>query len=271
MSSNRLVPWLLASLGVAVLLLVSARCQAIRVAPEMRLGAYDDAPYRSVLAAGVRDGLVDYAAVRQRAEALDRFLDAVGRFGPDSSPEDFPTERHRLAYYLNAYNAVMMHRWLSAGAGVEGGGAGRTVNRLWFVVDRWRIDGSWISLDHLEQAIIRPRFGEPRIHFALVCGALGCPPLLEEPFTAERLDEQLDALARRWLREPDGLTVGEDGSVRVSAIFEWYADDFEAMGGLAGVLDRYLDEDEARRPAVLAAARAGGIRFLEYDWSINQR
>ena len=57
----------------------------------------------------------------------------------------------------------------------------------------------------------------------------------------------------------------------LSAIFSWYADDFESMGGQAGVLDRYLDEDETRRPAILAAARAGAVRFLEYDWSINQR
>ena len=84
------------------------------------------------------------------------------------------------------------------------------------------------------------------------------------------MDEQLDGLGRRWLGEPDGLSIAADGTVRLSSIFDWYRDDFEAIGGLPGVLERYLDEDDPRREAALFAARKGGIEFMTYDWTINQ-
>ncbi len=118
--------------------------------------------------------------------------------------------------------------------------------------------------------MIRPTFKEPLVHMALVCGAMGCPPLLEEPFVGERLDEQLDGLARRWLLEPDGLRVDEDGTVWCSRIFLWYRADFDTLGGLPGVLERYLDPTDPRRQLAIRAAREGTIQFMEYDWSINK-
>lgn len=263
-------------LVVAVALVIGlcglTRCRSVAVAPSDRLAAYDPAPYATVLRGCVHDGLVDYAALRQSfTDDLDQFLDAVDRFGPAAAPSAFPTEADRLAFHLNAYNAVMLRRWIDAGAGADAGASDtdRSVNRLWFVIDQWRVDGKWISLDALEQRIIRPVFREPRVHFALVCGAAGCPPLLEEPFSGPHLDEQLDTLGRRWLRARDALAVANDGAVELSPIFDWYRADFEPLGGLGGVLDRYLDEDDPRRDGALAAVRAGRVRFPAYDWAIN--
>ncbi len=261
----------LAAALVALALLAAAsgcRAIAIEVPEDERLAAYADDPYRAVLAGSVRDGLVDYAALRRdHAGDLERYLDALGRFGPTSTPAAFPTEADRLAYYLNAYNALMLRRWLASDAGAREGLDGREVNKLWFVWNRWRVDGAWTTLHALEQDRIRPDFGEPRIHFALVCGALGCPPLLEEPFAGARLDEQLEALGRRWLAEPDGVVLADDGTLRMSSIFDWYREDFDAVGGLTGVLERFLAGDP-RLPELLAAA-ADGIEFLPYDWTIN--
>lgn len=249
--------------------LIVVRCASISVPPSERLTTYSDEPYRRVLAACVRDGLVDYHQLRaEYGDELHQYLDAIGRFGPNSTPDLFPTHDHQLAYYLNAYNALMLRKWLDGGAGM--GGEPKTVNRLWFFTNFWRVDGSWTSLDKLEQSLIRPTFKEPRIHVALVCGAMGCPPLLEEPLVSERLDEQLDDLGRRWLGEPDGLQVRDDGTVLMSGIFSWYREDFDAMGGLLGVLERYLDPDDRRREVAIAAARQGRIEFMDYDWSINQ-
>ena len=249
--------------------LILVRCATISVPPSARLTTYSDEPYRRVLAACVRDGLVDYHRLRaEYGDELDQYLDAIGRFGPNSTPHFFTMRDDRLAYYLNAYNALMLRKWLDGGAGI--GGEPKTVNRLWFFTNFWRVDGSWTSLDKLEQSLIRPMFKEPRVHVALVCGAMGCPPLLEEPFVSDRLDEQLDGLARRWLREPDGLQVRDDGTVLMSAIFSWYREDFDAMNGLPGVLERYLDPDDIRREVAIAAARQGRIQLMDYDWSINQ-
>jgi hypothetical protein len=258
---------LLALIAAAALLLV--RCTTISVPPSERLATYGDEPYRRALAACVRDGLVDYQRLRaEHADDLDLYLDTIARFGPRSTPDLFPGDDDRLAYYVNAYNALMLRQWLDGGAGADQ--AERSVNRLWFFTSFWRVDGSWMSLDQLEQSLIRPTFEEPRIHVALVCGAMGCPPLLEEPFVGEHLDRQLDDLARRWLREPDGLRLRNDGAVVMSAIFDWYRADFDAMGGLAGVIERFLDEGDERREVAIAAAQRGDVRFMAYDWSINR-
>ena len=143
------------------------------------------------------------------------------------------------------------------------------MNRLWFFLDTWRVDGAWITLDTLEQRIIRPRHEEPRAHFALVCGAMGCPPLLDEPFAGDRLDEQLDSLGRQWFLEDDAVRVDADGTVSLSLIFKWYRSDFDSMGGLAGVVDRYMPGDHRDQDDVVEAARTGRIRFMPYDWTIN--
>lgn len=255
---------------VAVAVVSLARLRTTRVDSADQLASYSDQPLRDVLTRHVAEGLVDYEGLsKQSRKPLDVYLDVVARFGPHSTPEVFPAATDQLAYYLNAYNAIMLRKWLDDGAGDDR--IPRTVNKAWFFFDLWRVDGRWISLDTLEQTIIRPRYKDSRSHFALVCGAMSCPPLLAEPFVGSRLDEQLDILGRQWLTEPDGLEVRADGEVFMSSIFSWYAEDFVAEGGFAGVLSRYLAEDDPRRETALNAAREGRIQFLDYDWSINRR
>ena len=262
---------LIAGLAILAFVVISlTRCQVTRVELSDQLASYSDQPLRVVLTRHVSVGLVDYEGLgKQSRKPLDIYLDGVARFGPHSTPEVFPAATDRLAYYLNAYNAIMLRKWLDDGAGEDK--ITRTVNKAWFFFDLWRVDGRWISLDKLEQTIIRPRYKDSRSHFALVCGAMSCPPLLDEPFVGSRLDEQLDRLGRQWLTEPDGLEVREDGAVFMSSIFSWYVEDFVYEGGLAGVLTRYLDEDDPRREAALIAAREGRIQFMDYDWSINRQ
>ena len=253
---------LLAALGLA-------GCRAVPT-PLEDVVAYDVEPWRTVLAAGVKNGLVDYRAVAEHHEAdLDRYLDAVARFGPRTAPGQFPTEADELAYYINAYNALMIRRWLDAGAGAEDG-TQRSVNLLWFLTDHWRVDNRWTSLNTLEQKTIRRGYDDPRFHFALVCGAVSCPPLLDEPFEGPRLDEQFEAMGRRWLREEqDGFRLDADGSARMSMIFMWYFDDFREMGEMPGVLERYLDPDDPRLPAALASFDEGTAEWQPYFWTIN--
>lgn len=258
-------PWLPA---IGLLAVGHGGCRWVHVAAESQLDRYESRPYAAALAGSVVEGLVDYQRLGQTLAAdLDLYLDAIARFGPTAAAEGAPPDREALAYYLNAYNAIMLRRWLDAGAG--DGRTDRTVNVLWFVIDRWRVDGRWMTLDHLEQRVIRG-FDEPRIHFALVCGAIDCPPLLQEPFDGARLDQQLEALGRRWFAEPDAVRMDPDtGTLLASRIFLWYRSDFEAMGGLAGLVDRYVAADDPRRSAMDEAIDAGRVRYRDYDWTIN--
>jgi hypothetical protein len=111
--------------------------------------------------------------------------------------------------------------------------------------------------------------GDPRIHSAIVCASLSCPPLRREAYRAERLEEQLDDNMRRWLADPrKGVRAdAATGTLFVSSIFKWFAEDFEPAGGTAAFVERYGPEAAAR-----VTQRAGEdvrIRYLDYDWSLN--
>ena len=140
----------------------------------------------------------------------------------------------------------------------------------WFF-DRFAMDGGSTSMDGLEQRLIRPTYDDARIHFALVCGALSCPPLLPEPFEGDRLDAQFADVATRWFQAEDGLVVEADGTVMTSAILKWYRKDFDGekpFDSFADMFATYLPEGP-RRTAAVRAARDGTLRFLPYDWTIN--
>lgn len=252
--------------------LLSAGCVALtpRVPEGAALESYSDEPYADVLSAVVKgeDGLIDYHAFAEDP-ALERelgvYMNALARFGPDRSPEAFPSRDHELAYYLNAYNAAMIRLWLDKG-GAEAAPT-RKVNWVaWFISEGFKIDGGGVTLHHLQKAVIESRYPDGRVHFALICGALSCPPLLEEPYRGERLGEQMDEIGRRWLARPDGLRMEGDTAV-MSRIFKWYRGDFDELGGLRGVVERYAAEP--LRSEALAAIDAGRLEFMPYDWTIN--
>ncbi|MEM7624319.1 MAG: DUF547 domain-containing protein [Planctomycetota bacterium] len=272
----------LAALGAFGLLACPSGCaSAPNVPAEVALDTYSAAPFAEVLAAAVTDaGLIDYSDITNDPEnpdsyadldgKLDIYLDALARFGPESTPELFPTEDDQLAYYLNAYNAIMIRLWLDNGARTAAP-TDKVQWLTWFTVNQWKIDRRNMSLDYLEQRLIRPTFKESRIHAALVCGAVDCPPLWPEPFAGDRLDEQLDAVSRAWLTDPadDGLRIDDDGRVYLSAIFGWYRDDYRAEGGLEAMLEKYLDDSDPRKAPALDALRNNRVKFMGYDWTIN--
>ena len=250
-------------------------CNGVDVPKADRLSGYSVEPYAEVLDAVVEgeEGLVDYHAFAQNPQLekkLDIYLNAVGRFGPDTSPATFPTPEDKLAYYINAYNAYMLKIWLSHGAAEAD--ADRGVNKLWFVTNGIRVDGGGTNLDHLEQRVIRPRYAEryPQLHFGLICGAMSCPPLLDEPYRGGSLKSQLDAVGERWLAQPDGLRWdAKNNRVIMSAIFDWYGEDFDGVGGLEGVVQKYAPDSAAWKADAIEAASAGRVEFLDYDWDIN--
>jgi hypothetical protein len=141
--------------------------------------------------------------------------------------------------------------------------------------------GNIITLNVLEHGILRKQYIEPRLHMALVCAAKGCPPLRSEAYAAERLNEQLDDQAIRFLGNPAALRIDRgNGVVYLSSIFKWYGDDFRARyaptAGFAGLNEtnravanfcaRYLSD--AGRKFLEAGGYA--VKFIDYDWSLNE-
>jgi len=221
--------------------------------------------FARVLAAHVTDASVAYARLKASPAELDTYLEQIATLPP---AEFAAWERaDRLALLLNLYNAETLRLIRDEypvksirSIGVLPGAAWRRLGV--------RFGGQIMSLSHLENEVIRPEYGEPRIHFALVCAARGCPPLRAEPYVGERLAAQLDDQARRFLSTPgknrfDAAT----GVLWLSPIFKWYGPDFTAAGGsLKAYVQPFLP---AEAGAALGNAKALRVRFTDYDWSLN--
>jgi len=167
-----------------------------------------------------------------------------------------------LAFSINAYNVLAVKGILDGHSPASAFGKLR-----FFYRDKYTVAGEPLSLHALENEHIRT-LGEPRIHFAIVCASASCPPLRSEAYLPQKLDEQLDDNARRFLNDSAKNDYDLDSGVaRVSKIFKWFAEDFEAA---AGSVQRYIapfvDDEE-----VAAALRDDRfkLRYLDYDWSLN--
>jgi len=235
---------------------------------------YSSDGYATVLVNVINDGYVDYVRLRKHhMDDLERHLAIIGEVGPTATPEQFPTRASRLAYWINTYNAVMLKRWLDAGAGRPEVIATkpRVDEKTWFSQFKYRIDGREMTLGQIEFGGVFEVAKDPRIHAALVCGAQSCPPLHFVPYSADQqtLDAQLEAAARDWVRQFDGLHIDEQGDVWMSDVFRYFADDFEAMGGMAGVIEAWMHDADPRKAAALEAARNDQIKYQKWNWTVN--
>ena len=210
----------------------------------------------ALLRAHVQDGVVDYPAFAGSPE-LERFLDQVRATSLDGA-----TREERIAFLINAYNALAI-------AGIVQGGSPATLygRYRFFWRSRWPVAGEEITLWDLEHERIRP-LGEARIHFALVCASASCPKLASQAYRPETLDRQLDAATRRFVNDPSRNRFDPTQRVaHLSAIFAWYAEDFEAEAPtVAAWVARYVDDPDVARGL---AAGDWRIRKLDYDWSLN--
>jgi hypothetical protein len=238
------------------------------------------ADYGRVLRDHVRLPRVAYTGLKADRGALDAAIAAFAQPG-EAEERGWPREQ-RLAFWINAYNAftlraIVDHYPIRAGwLALPPRNSIRQIDGVWTTL-AWSAAGRTVTLDDIEHRILRPEFKEPRVHFAINCASVGCPPLAAEPYRAAELDGQLDAAARRYLASPQGLRV-EGTVLRVSRIFEWYGEDF--AGRFAPDRTGRPDRVEQAILAVIAqfgpaaaatAARAPGarVRFLNYDWTLN--
>jgi hypothetical protein len=221
-------------------------------------------------------GRVDYPSLAQDRGDLDRYYAALAAVSPDSHPIRFPLETDQLAYWINAYNAavlvlVLEHYPIDSVEDVRRPAGAFFFPRLsgFFFFQRVRLGGKTTNLYTLENKLIRKRFGEPRIHFAISCASIGCPLLPQHAFRARDLDAALDRAARRFFAQPDKLRIDHAARrVEISSILKWFRDDFldEETPELADYVRRYLPPE---RQAELDRARDYELGFLEYDWGLN--
>jgi hypothetical protein len=231
------------------------------------LGAHTDA-----------GGRVDYARLEASAEfaAATEAARALGGARLDA----LTGRRDRLAFWLNVYNALVLH-------GIVRLGVRTSVLRVWNFFGRvsYRVGGLAFSLDDIEHGLLRgnrrralpplrpfgsrdPRLAlavtppDPRYHCAVTCGAASCPPV--GVYRADAVDAQLDLAARNFVNQEVALA---GRRVLCSRLFKWYREDFEAAGGLGTFLLRHLDEGPVR--AALAAGATPCEGFRPYRWTLQ--
>ncbi|MDX1384204.1 MAG: DUF547 domain-containing protein [Thermoanaerobaculia bacterium] len=221
---------------------------------------FDHSLWDQLLAAGTRDGLVDYAYFAGRREDLTRYLEAVAA-APLAELEASQLE----ALLINAYNALTVETILRH----PGVASIREIDGVWTDI-RHPVAGHRLTLDEIEHNVLRPFFRDPRIHFAVNCASMSCAPLPPWAFTGDDLDAQLDERTRAFLADPRNARL-EDGALRLSRYFDWYGDDFTAPDWSPRA-DSVTAFVAAYAPPELASALADGrteVRFTDYDWSLN--
>lgn len=237
-----------------------------------------DAAGRRVSYAKLRTSPV-YEAYRRAAASLRLF-----------DPAWLGSPAERLAFWINLYNALILDAVIQLGVR-----SSVTRSAGFFLRAAYQVGGLRFSAEDIEHGLLRanaphpalpgrhfgaddPRRGlalptlDPRVHFALVCGARSCPPIAF--YDPDRIDQQLDTAARSFLAAGGARLDVEARVLWLSRIFQWYAPDFGArplaVGDRAPLRRfalRYLPEET--RAALAGRADSLRVRFLAYDWSLN--
>tara|TARA_R110000824_G_scaffold118105_1_gene270310 strand:- start:33254 stop:34057 length:804 start_codon:yes stop_codon:yes gene_type:complete len=193
-------------------------------------------------------------------EKLTTYLENMQRLDPGKMGD-----AEQRTYWINLYNALTVKVVLEHFP-VE---SIRNIRSGLFSIGPWdkkiaRVDGEYLSLNNIEQDILRTRWNDNRIHYALNCASLGCPNLQPEPFSAEKLDEQLDEAAQAYVNHPRGATI-HNGKLTISSIYKWYAEDF-------GNSDALVIKHIASFATPVKASQLKNISKIdtyEYDWTLN--
>lgn len=205
------------------------------------------------------EGRVDYNGFRADSSRLNDYLDLLRQHHPNKKHW---SREERLAYWINAYNAftvklVADHYPVESIKDIKNGVP--FVNTVWDI-KFIEIEGQTYDLNNIEHGIIRPRFEEPRIHFAVNCAAISCPKLSNRAYTPEKLDAQLTQAAQSFLAD-EGKNRLNAGAVQLSKIFNWYGGDFKTGGQtLLAYINQY---------APVEIRENAEVSYLEYDWSLN--
>ena len=216
-----------------------------------------------------RNGLVDYKSWKANASserALDQYLALLSTANPKAAAK----REAKLAYWINAYNAVTVRGILREypTSSIRNHTAKIYGYNIWHDLKLY-VANEAVSLDHIEHKILR-KMGEPRIHFAIVCASIGCPRLLNEAYVSDRLEEQLEANANDFFSRRQNFR-HDVGSNRfyMSAILNWFGSDFGCdQKSQLRAIAKWLPSKPAK-----SAAAGGKVRvsYLSYDWDLNEQ
>ncbi len=206
-----------------------------------------------------KGGWVDYKKLKQSPKQLNEYITTLA-----VAPLEKLDRNEKLALLINAYNAftlklIVENYPLDSIKDIPAG-------KRWDD-KRWKVGSNTWSLSQIEHEQVRPNFKKPRIHFALVCAAVGCPPLAQEVYQASKLESQLANqtdyvhLHSTWLQLDR-----QSKTIKLTKLYQWYGNDFEQY---AGSVRKYVSEASGDFKSILQSGDEPSIEFLDYNWSLN--
>jgi hypothetical protein len=239
--------------------------------------------FEKLLTRFVSGGKIDYETWHLDTDArgeLESYLAAVSRFGPQKAPSRFSGEHDVLAYWMYAYNAlvikVILDRWplksvTDFKAPIE------MIKGLGFFYNlEFPIDGYWYTLYAIEKEKVVGQAKDPRVHFVLNCGSEACPAIRPELPTGADLEPYLARAATNFVADTRNVAIDhENKEVRLSTIFKWYRKEFiadlqrRALPSTRGVIDYISAVAPERLAEELAGLENYKTVFVEYDWAVN--
>jgi len=250
--------WVVLAVASALLAGCSSVPKSFHPAQPIAPVEFSHQAFDEVVHAHVTDGVVNYPVMASDSR-LTAYLDQLDRLDPNG----LPSRRHRLAFWINAYNAFAIKGILDGYSPLTRIGQWR-----YFIGRTYRVGGESINLYDLEKKLLIPDFREPRIHFAIVCASQSCPKLRSHAFAPDRLEAQLEENARAFVNDPTRNRFDREHHVAyLSKIFEWFEEDFARhAGSLLAYVRRYVNDPEL---AADLATQPYRIEFLDYDWHLN--
>jgi Protein of unknown function, DUF547 len=229
------------------------------LAPEWSNATVDHGLYAELLKKYVQNGTVDYQGFKSAEIKLDQYL----KFLEETDTKKLSRDE-QFAFYINAYNAWTIKLILTGYPGIKSIKDLGSIFKSPWKKQIARINGDIIILDHIEHDILRPRFKDPRVHFAINCAAKSCPPLRPEPYRADILEQQLDEMARAFINDSRRNRI-EGRTLYVSSIFKWFSEDFN--NDVVGFFLKYAQGDLKKQ---LEDSKSKiKVKYLDYDWSLN--
>ena len=198
----------------------------------------------------VSDGKVDYQNIKN-GNNLAELIDALAKI--DYTSLEKTTQK---AFLINAYNLLVIQQLTenyptTSPMNISG----------FFDVKKHNIGGVMLTLNSLENDFMRPSYLDARLHFVLVCGAIGCPPIINQAYTPEKLEQQLEQQTKKALNNPNFIKVRSE-KLLISEIFKWYTEDFTTDGkSVVDYINSYRDNPISKSK----------YDYYAYDWSINDK
>ncbi|WP_019948139.1 DUF547 domain-containing protein [Hymenobacter aerophilus] len=230
-----------------------AAAPATPAAPAVAAG-FDHSAFDRLLKKYVNpQGRVNYKGFKSEEKAFDAYLARLSQ----NPPKPADPQAEQMAFWINAYNAYTIKLILNNYPLKSIKDIGEPWKKMFF-----SIGGTKMSLDDIEHGILRKKFDDPRIHFALVCASISCPALRPEAYTAARLSQQLDAQGRAFLNDPTKNKINPQ-SAQLSNYFNWYKEDWNKNGlSVVKWVNKYA------KTKISDNTRIG---YLDYNWNLNEQ